>query len=128
MEFRPSRRRWLRGAGLAIIACVLGLYAWRTSASYQARLVTAAEMAAMCARLIEERIDRVFDKSDRLDLTLIEPLLIEAAGRSGIAAILEESGRVVTAQPQGQPADWLAAPIARQTLTMPLTINDVRRG
>jgi PAS domain S-box-containing protein len=128
MEFRPSRRRLLRAAGLAIIACVLGLYAWRTSASYPARLASAAEMAAMRARLIEERIDRVFAKGDKLDLAMIEPLLVEAAGRSGMAAILDESGRVVTVQPQGLPADWLAAPIARQRLTMPLAINDVRHN
>jgi hypothetical protein len=81
---------------------VLGLYAWRTSAGYQARLASAAEMAAMCARLIEERIDRVFAKGDKFDLAMIEPLLVEAAGTSGIAAILDESGQVVTAQPPGR--------------------------
>ena len=55
MEFRRSRRRWLRVAGLTLIACVLGLYAWGMLVGYQQRLVTAAEHAAVGACVVEER-------------------------------------------------------------------------
>ena len=128
MDFRRSRRRWLRVAGFAIIACVLGLYAWDTLAGYQQRLVTAAEHAAVATAVIEERVQRVLDRNGTLDLASIEPLLAELAGRSSIAALLNETGEVITAKPSQPSSVWIARPMAERPLLMPLSAVGVERN
>ena len=128
MDFRRSRRRWLRVAGLAITACVLGLYAWGTTATYQQRLAMAADHAAVGAAVIEERVQRVLDRSEKLDLMSIEPLLAELAGESGIAALLNETGEVITAQPSLASTTWIARAVAERTLQIPMSVFDLQRG
>ena len=127
MEFRRSHRRWLRVAGFAIVTCVLGLYAWGIAAGYQQRLAVAAELAAVGARAIEERVERVLDAGGALDLARIEPLLAELAGTSGRAVLLNESGGIIAAQPARSASDWIARPVAGTPLLMPLSALGVER-
>ena len=127
MDFRRSRRRWLRVAGLAITASVLGLYTWGTVAGHQQRLATAAEHAAVGAFVIEERVQRVLDRSEQLDLASIEPVLAELADGSGVAALLSETGEIVTAHPAGPSAAWIARAAAERRPQMPISIFRVER-
>ena len=127
MDFRRSRRRWLRVAGLAITACVLGLYAWGTMAGYQQRLAMAADHAAVGAFVIEERVQRVLDRSEQLDLASIEPVLAELADGSGVAALLSETGDIVTAHPARPSAAWIARAVAERRPQMPISIFGVER-
>ncbi len=128
MEFRRSRRRWLRVAGLTIIACVLGLYAWGMHAGYQQRLATAAEHAAVGACVVEERVQRVLDAGDALDLARIDPLLAELAGATGAAALLNEDGEIVSMQPRQPESAWIAHAIAGRPLQIPTSDFAVQRG
>ena len=128
MEFRRSRRRWLRVAGLTLIACVLGLYAWGMLVGYQQRLVTAAEHAAVGACVVEERVQRVLDVGGALDLARIDPVLVELAGQSGVSALLNEAGEIVSVQPPQAETAWLARPLAGRPLQMPTSAFAVERG
>ena len=128
MEFSRSRRRWLRVAGLTIIACVLGLYAWGMLAGYQQRLATAAEHAAVGACVVEERVQRVLDAGDSLDLARIDPLLAELAGATGVAALLNEDGEIISIQPRQPETSWIARAITGRPLQMPTSDFSVARG
>jgi PAS domain S-box-containing protein len=106
---------------------VLGLHAWGTIAGFQQRLATAAEHAAVGACVIEERVQRVLETGDALDLPRIEPVMAEMAGPHGWAALLNENGDVVAAQPSTTAAAWLAGPLGGKPLRMPLSVLNVER-
>jgi len=127
MEFRRSRRRWLRVAGIAIIAGVLGLHAWGTIAGFQQRLATAAEHAAVGALVIEERVQRVLEAGDALDLGRIEPVMAELAGVAGWAALLSQDGEVIAALPPRSPTTWLTRPLSGMQPQMPMSAFNVER-
>ncbi|MBM3547486.1 MAG: PAS domain S-box protein [Alphaproteobacteria bacterium] len=127
MELKRSRRRWLRVAGLTIIACVLGLHAWGTIAGFQQRLATAAEHAALGACVIEERVQRVLDGGGLLDLARIEPVMAELAGNSGWAALLSDSGEIVATYPAQASAAWLAKALTGRQLQMPMSTLSLER-